>query len=263
MIHFVITAGGTEEDIDGVRKITNFSTGNLGWLILETMLKKMDESGISDFHIHYIHGKNAMKRELEKSQTSHVTFLPVTDAQSTFETVCNVLQENHIDFFIHSMAVSDFSFSYAVNTMQLALELSVRISGNPNLSVDEIEEILQNPTTKYSANHKISSSDSIFIALKPAPKIISLIKQLSPKTYLIGFKLLRNVSEEELLQTAQKLAENNSCDAVLANDLSSISENSHKAFLLKENKIIGEAVNKKAVAEMIVNHCFENIKPGV
>ena len=43
MIHIVITAGGTEEPIDGIRKITNISSGSLGWHCFEAVLNYMSE----------------------------------------------------------------------------------------------------------------------------------------------------------------------------------------------------------------------------
>ena len=42
MLNIVITAGGTSEPIDNVRKITNSSTGKLGAVIAEELLKRED-----------------------------------------------------------------------------------------------------------------------------------------------------------------------------------------------------------------------------
>ena len=71
--------------------------------------------------------------------------------------------------------------------------------------------------------NKISSyEDNLVIVLKPTPKIISIIKNLSPSTYLVGFKLLDGVSKEELIEVAKRLQNKNNCDLVVANDLSNI-----------------------------------------
>ena len=43
MKKIIITAGGTTEPIDNVRKITNVSTGKLGSLICDNMLKKYED----------------------------------------------------------------------------------------------------------------------------------------------------------------------------------------------------------------------------
>ncbi|MDR1743726.1 MAG: hypothetical protein LBR48_07920 [Dysgonamonadaceae bacterium] len=257
MLRWVITAGGTEEDIDGVRKIANFSTGTLGWLILETLLEKMQVIGRTDFRVYYIHGKQALKRDVSDAAAKQVCFLPVTDAQSAYDTVCKVLKKHPIDVFIHSMAVSDFTFSYASPLENLALKIFEKIKATANPSPADIEHILRNPETKFSEQEKISSSGEIIFGLKPAKKIIPQIKRLSPKTYLVGFKLLRNADETELLRVARKLEQDNACDAVIANDLSRISQKRHEAVLLKHGTIVASATTKKEIAEMIVNHLHQ------
>lgn len=263
MLRFVITAGGTEENIDGVRKITNFSTGNLGWLILEALLSKMEEAGLPDFEVFYIHGTHAAKKTLPKHLSAHVNFRPVTDAQSAHDTVCAVLQNNAIDVFIHSMAVSDFTFSWSASAKILAREISESITAKEKPVTDDVARILHNPGTKFEEGQKISSSGEIILGLKPTPKIIAQIKRMRPEIYLVGFKLLRNVPENELLETARELGMHTHCDAVLANDLSDITEKGHKAVLLQKNNIIGKADDKKSIAEMIVNHCLTHKKDGI
>ncbi|MDR1516875.1 MAG: hypothetical protein LBS52_02040 [Dysgonamonadaceae bacterium] len=260
MLRFVITAGGTEENIDGVRKITNFSTGTLGWLMLETLLEKMREIGRADFSVDYIHGTHALKRELPNAIARQVRFLPVSDARSAYNKVFEVLKNSHIDVFIHSMAVSDFTFSYASPLANLAREIFEKTTAEGEPSLADIEGILRNPEAKFSEGEKIASSAEIVFGLKPTEKIISQIKRLSPKTYLVGFKLLRNADETELLRAARKLEQDNACDAILANDLSCISQERHEAVLLKRGEIIGSATSKEAIAEMVVKHCVHQLK---
>ena len=55
-------------------------------------------------------------------------------------------------------------------------------------------------------------SDYIF------PKVISGIRQTSPDTLLIGFKLLSGVPHEELIDVGYRLLQKNDCDFVMAND---------------------------------------------
>ena len=60
MKKIVITAGGTSEKIDNVRKITNSSSGKLGMTIANHLLK---ENG--DLIIYYVCSKNSL-RPLDK-----------------------------------------------------------------------------------------------------------------------------------------------------------------------------------------------------
>ena len=80
----------------------------------------------------------------------------------------------------------------------------------------------------------------------------SLIKNISPTTFLVGFKLLDGVKKEELINVAKKLRDNNNCDLVVANDLSSIRKGNHKAYIIDKEDIIEEANGKEDIAKKLV-----------
>ena len=73
------------------------------------------------------------------------------------------------------------------------------------------------------------------VAIKYLPKVISVIKDASPKTFLVGFKLLDGVCDEKLIYVGRELMKKNNCDVVVANDLSNIRKISN--LLLKNEKI--------------------------
>ena len=106
---------------------------------------------------------------------------------------------------------------------------------------------------------KISSSeDNLFIKLKRTPKVINMIKDISPNTYLVGFKLLDNVSEEELINVATNLKEKNKCDLVLANDLDSIRKGTHIGYLIKRKEIYTKLISKENIASTLVKTMLNN-----
>lgn len=259
MIHIAITAGGTEEDIDGVRKITNFSTGALGWHLLEAVLDFMAKNGNSDFHVHYIHAAHALIKPLDEKHYTNVTLLPVTDTESVYDTVETLMNKTKIDCFIHSMAISDFTFSYAADISELAMEIYNELNLREDNSPEVIEQILMYPTIKFCEGKKVTSKRDILLGLKPTRKVIAMIKNKQPNVFLVAFKLLRNADEVTLLEVANDLAQNNRCDMVLANDLSEISEENHRGILLQHGVIIARAEGKKAVAEMIVQKSMRQI----
>lgn len=238
----VITAGGTSESIDRVRKITNSSSGKLGSIIAETLLKRNDAP-----EIFYICTKKSIKPPIGvyitngKKDLLHI--IEIENTMDLKETVEKILTTEKIDYFIHSMAVSDYMVDY-VSTAEL---LSKGIKDS-----DDIEKTIKNAKNKLNKNSKISSSeDNLVVVLKQTPKVISLIKKISPETKLIGFKLLENVEKDYLLKVAKDLMNKNNCDYVVANDLKDITANKHKAYVIdKENNII-EAENKKEIARVI------------
>ncbi|NLO69369.1 MAG: hypothetical protein GX102_00115 [Porphyromonadaceae bacterium] len=252
MTHIAITAGGTSENIDGIRKITNVSTGSLGWHCLEAVFAYFEQQNITDFQIHYIHTENALLKTLSETQYQKVNFVPVTDAESVFQAVDSLTKATPIDFFIHSMAISDFTFSYAVNIYRLSEEIEA-LQSSYGFTDDHVREVLSNPQTKFYGDEKISSKDDIIMGLKRTKKVIPIIKQNNPNTFLVGFKLLKGVNENELLEVANEMAEKNGCDMVFANQLAAISESNHTGILIKDSKIIARPVGKKKIARGIVN----------
>jgi len=78
------------------------------------------------------------------------------------------------------------------------------------------------------ADEKIKSSGSLTLELEPTPKIIDIIKELQPETFLVGFKA--ETSEENLIEEARKQIERAGSDLVVANTI--------KAFGSDENEVI-------------------------
>jgi len=251
-INIAITAGGTSERIDDVRTITNMSTGKLGAVICDTLLSRIpDEIG----EIYYICSNKAI-RPLENSKIQYVFIKGTYDLK---EKVESLLKGTNIDFFIHSMAVSDYTTDYVSTTKNLVIEIGDTIwKCKDNMSRSElydlIDKVLQNPDNTVSCDKKMSSSENgLIIKLKQTPKVVSVIKPLQPSTTLIGFKLLSNVTEEELFNVAFDLLKKNNCDYVVANDLANIRKGEHKALIIDKlgNRILTNGKND--IAEQIVN----------
>ena len=67
----IITAGGTSEKIDNVRKITNSSSGKLGCTIANKLLE-LNEEKIDK--IYYVCSKNSIKPNHEKIEIVEIIF---------------------------------------------------------------------------------------------------------------------------------------------------------------------------------------------
>lgn len=232
MKKFIITAGGTSERIDNVRKITNSSSGKLGMLISDCLLKERN-----DILIYYVCSKNSLRPSDDRVHVLEVE--GTLDLKNTLE---DLLLSNEINYFIHSMAVSDYMTDFVTNLSNI--KESITKSNNIDEAFENIEAIKGNKISSYE--------DNLVVVLKPTPKIISIIKNLSPSTYLVGFKLLDGVSKLELINTAKKLRDKNRCDLVVANDLSSIRNGEHIAYIIDNDNNVEEAHGKIKIAEYIV-----------
>lgn len=232
MKKIIITAGGTSEKIDNVRKITNSSSGKLGMAIANRLLQEND-----NIMIYYVCSKNSLRPTNDRVKVVEID--GTVDLKNTIE---NMLVNEHIDYFIHSMAVSDYMTDY-VTTIE-----RIKKSINENADIDEAFQNIE-----VINGNKISSyEDNLVIILKPTPKIISIIKELSPSTYLVGFKLLDGVSKEELIEVAKKLRNKNQCDLVIANDLATIRNGKHIGYIIDKKDEIEEATGKDDIAKKLV-----------
>lgn len=178
MIKILITAGGTKEYIDDVRIITNISTGRLGATIAEKLQK------CEDLEIIYIHGEDAV---LPQKISPNIVFISVKTAKDAMEAMKDIISKNEIDFVIHSMAVSDFTFS-------------------------KKEDI------KLKSDDKYAFIDYMRDTIEYNPKIISYIKEWDPKITLVGFKFEVGIDHIQLIELAQRSIDKNGCDLVIAND---------------------------------------------
>lgn len=244
MINVIITAGGTSESIDGVRVLTNTATGKLASLIAKELLEE-------DVTVHYIHSKPAVLPDFPVKNTK-LKLYEITDVMSLKDTVEDLLHNLKIDIFIHSMAVSDFTLDHAISVEDLAVKLAgLSFSGSEEDKKEEILQVLRGH--EAGIQRKLSSDRDVCFLMKRTPKIISIIKNISPETFLIGFKLLNSGSADELVRAAKKQIEINKCDYVLANQLKNITPHKHEALLIDKSGIIQENFSTKSdIAKGIV-----------
>lgn len=222
--NIIITAGGTSEKIDDVRVISNFSSGRLGIEIAKAFVEKY----LNDVHIFYLCDKNTIVPDYPQVEP-----VRVMGVSGLLEAIQKLLTTKKIDAVIHAMAVSDF-------TVKEITTMSAIKSQSENCS-NAIKE------------GKISSEiEDLVIVLKKTPKVIGEIKKINKDTILVGFKLLTNVEKDILINTAYELLKKNDCDIVLANDLSEITGEKHKGYLIDKDKKYNEFETKADIALAIM-----------
>ena len=218
-MHILITSGGTSEAIDSVRSITNHSTGSLGKILAEMALAKGHQ-------VTLITTPTALKPD-PHPQLRLLLIKNVEELLTQMEK-----EVPHHQVLIHAMAVSDYT------------------------PVEEVEKAQDLHTFIHRENQeaKISSKEEYQVLfLKKNPKIISLVKEWNPAIQLIGFKLLVDVSSEELIQVARESLVKNHASMIVANDLTKIQNGQHQAYLVTDDQVL-EASTKTEIAEAILRY---------
>ena len=218
----LVTSGGTSEAIDRVRSITNHSTGRLGLVITEALIK-------AGYEVCLITTSHAIK----PASHPNLKIIEIKNTLDLLEEMRNLVKDYQV--LIHSMAVSDYTPVYMT-------------------SIDEVQasQDLSKFLTKQNTESKISSKeDTQILFLKKNPKIISLVKEWNPKIHLIGFKLLVDVTKDHLIDVARESLEKNQADLIVANDLTQISSDQHKAYLVEKNSF-QTASSKQEIADLLL-----------
>jgi phosphopantothenoylcysteine synthetase/decarboxylase len=199
----LITSGPTRGPIDAIRYITNKSTGRLGVLMATEALHR----GAS---VTFVHGKGSLVPDDEPLATETLTRLRLREVETVddlLEVMKEELERQPYGAVLHSMAVLDY-----------------------------VPESYENSKTP-------SGQDEWVVRLVRTPKVIKIIKELQPKSLLIGFKLEAGTSREELVEAAHRSLLANRADLVLANDLRDVEHGHHIGYL------VGPDGNVEAVAE--------------
>lgn len=260
-MNFIVTAGGTKERIDSVRYITNSATGRLGSLIAEEFLRQIPEHGESS--LYYLCPTGAF---LPDTGDPRIKIVPVEGTDDLQKSLKALLTGKRIDAVVHSMAVSDYKTETVTTLEKFASSIAEKLaSQNSILSPPQIRQIVEQSILEpgIDTGAKLSSNmEHPIVVLKRTPKVIEMIKSISPQTVLVGFKLLTGVEKKVLLNTAYGLMLKNGCDFVLANDSDSMVDGRHTGYLLDRGKHIVELSGKKTIAVGIVNAVMEKLEGG-
>lgn len=242
-MNIIITSGGTSEQIDGVRKITNMSTGKLGLTIFEKL------SSIENVNIYFITSSHCLK-------PSEGNVIIANSAEEVKEELFSLLKKIKVDYVIHAMAVSDYKTKSVFD-----IDKTIDLLSNELVNKDEkeikilLKKYLIEEPISLDRNKKLSSNnDNMLLLLDKNVKIINSIKSISPQTKLVGFKLLNKCSFTELEIAANKVIQNSKADYVIANDLSNIIGDKHESFIFSnELDFVKRLENKNDIANFLYN----------
>ena len=215
-MNILITSGGTEEPIDGVRSITNISTGRTGALLAD----RLSEMGAD---VTLLHGRKAA---LPKREMKRAPFTSFRDLKTKMEYL---LKTGEYHGVVHLAAVSDFSPDY-IKTEKGTL-------------------------IKPQEKGKIPSDGNLTLHLKRNPKILEKIKAYAPENktpVVVGFKLTNTISMGEMKRAVEKLLHRESVDYIIHNNLPEITEHKHPAAIYASGgELLFQTSTKKEMAEII------------
>lgn len=198
----LVTSGGTNENIDGVRFISNLSTGKTAASIADYFSRRGHD-------VTYLHTFDAA---IPKSKCVSAEYLTFGELNSQLKSL---LGENNFDAVIHLAAVSDYSLE-SVET------------GDKKLVAPLMEKI-------------DSESEKLALHLKKNPKIIDSLKNYSKNKNLkvVGFKLTNGTDDETNNSLVRKLMDHAACDFVVLNDKKDRNGNTQVNFKIfnKANEI--------------------------
>lgn len=207
----LVTSGGTKVPIDSVRSITNMSSGTFGSKIATELLKL---------------GHQVVFLKAKGSKTPFSINTDVFDPQMRVKMSAIVR--------LHKLYHKQYKeYEYATFD-EYDDKLDVIWTENPDVIV--LAAAVSDYGVENYVEGKIRSKDELTIHLKPLPKLIAQIKEISPKAKLVGFKLLVDSTTQELLDASFDSINKNGCDMIVANDLADIRNNEHKVHLVWAEK---------------------------
>jgi phosphopantothenoylcysteine decarboxylase/phosphopantothenate--cysteine ligase len=104
------------------------------------------------------------------------------------------------------------------------------------------------------------------LKLEPTPKIIDIVKKISPKIFLVPFKAEYNVSNEELIENAFKRLKEAKADLIVANDVArkgvGFGTETNEIFIVnKKGKVVHVPLTtKRESAKKVLDAIAESIK---
>jgi phosphopantothenoylcysteine decarboxylase/phosphopantothenate--cysteine ligase len=224
-LKILITSGGTKENIDGIRYLSNLSTGKTGAAI----------AGYFSQNNHNVTLLHAIDSAIPQNNCEIITYFSFSELDDKLKLF---LGKYKYDAVIHLAAVGD----YSVDTMEtdgklVSLPLSKKLDSDNNL---------------------------ITLHLKRNKKIISRIKSYSKNKNIIvvGFKLTNTIDLDQRFKAVHKLIKESHCNYVVQNDKNERTSENIQANFTIYNKIrkIDECYSPDELSEQLETLLLKDIR---
>jgi phosphopantothenoylcysteine decarboxylase/phosphopantothenate--cysteine ligase len=181
-LRVLVTSGGTAEPIDGVRVVTNISTGRTGAIIASQLAR-------SGHEVVLLRARSAVQAD---TGVREKTFLSFAELDSALH---QLLGGENFDAVIHAAAVSDFGVESVVTAGGIHPPGGAKIESGP---------------------------EPVTVRLRALPKLVDSLRTLSrnPQLKLVAFKLTNGATPAEAEAAVEYLLQRTGADLVVYNDLS-------------------------------------------
>lgn len=191
----LVTAGGTKVPIDGVRAITNTSSGRTGAALASYFAQ-------AGHDVTLLHAADAVMPDPANGSISMRSFTTFDDLAGA---LAELLTDRRFDAVIHLAAVSDYDVDHVV------------VDGT-SVTVD--------------TTGKLDSGDVMEIHLKRNPKLLAQLKELGGDALVVvGFKLTNGASAEQRIAAVRGVV--GDTDLVVHNDLAELGDTRHAATIYR------------------------------
>ena len=174
----IVTCGPSYEPIDQVRRLTNFSTGELG-VLLSTELAR------AGHEVFCLKGSGATHPG--PAQPCHVSLFNTND--DLLHLLTQTAAKHQVDAVFHVAALCDYKIKHVTDEQG-------RSCDSPKIA---------------------SRSGALTIKLEPATKVIAQMRRIFPDSILVGWKYELAGTREEALAKARRQIEENRVDACVVN----------------------------------------------
>lgn len=174
----IVTCGPSYEPIDQVRRLTNFSTGELGVLLSGELARAGHE-------VFCLKGSGATHPGPDKP--CHVSLFNTND--DLLKLLVQTAGAHEIGAVLHVAALCDYKIKHVTDEQG-------RSCDSPKIA---------------------SRSGALTIKLEPATKVIAQMRRIFPDSILVGWKYELAGTREEALAKARKQIEENRMDACVVN----------------------------------------------
>jgi phosphopantothenoylcysteine synthetase/decarboxylase len=174
----IVTAGPSFEPVDAVRRLTNFSTGELGVLLSNQLVR-------DGFEVFCLRGVAATYT----GALENCRHRPFSTNDDLLAQLTDLGRAHDIAAVFHAAALCDFRVK------------RVEDAAGQRLDSSKID----------------SASGALTLHLEPAPKLIGELKTLFPRATLVGWKYELNGTRKDALARAWRQIESNRTDACVLN----------------------------------------------
>ncbi len=121
------------------------------------------------------------------------------------------------------------------------------------------------PESSYTKKVSTHTTEYLDLRLKSTPKIIDMVKSISPKTFLVAFKAEHDVSDDTLINTAYERLVKANADLVVANDVGrkgvGFKVDTNEVFIVDREKetVHVPLASKREVAKKLIDVILNNL----